>query len=341
MQKVITFGEIMLRLSPPGYRRFSQAHSFEAHFGGGEANVAVALANLGLPVEFITRLPENEMGHSTVMELRKRGVGTTNIIFGGERLGIYFLEKGAVHRGSKIIYDRSHSSFSTIKKRTIDWDEVFQDAQWFHWTGITPALSQNAADVCLEALEAANDLDITVSTDLSYRSKLWNYGKKPEEVMPGLVKRCDIILASSYAAEQYFGIQVEASGKNFDASNHHLSLCKQLMDHFPRAKKIVSTIRESKNASLNRYTGVLYDGTDLLEAPNYEITHMVDRVGGGDAFMGGLIYGLLTYNSDQKALEFAAAASALKHTIPGDANLANVAEIEDLMAGESSGRVSR
>jgi len=284
MKKIVTFGEIMLRLSPPGWKRFSQASSFEVIYGGGESNVAVSLANYGLPVDFVTRLPENDLGDCALMEMRKRGVNTQHIIRGGERLGIYFLETGAVSRGSKVVYDRAHSAISTIQKGMIDWEKVFEGAQWFHWTGITPAISQGAADACLEAIQVANKMGITVSTDL----------------------------------------------------------CKKLMEKFPRCKKVIVTLRGSISASHNSWSGVLYDGKKLYEAPTYQITDIVDRVGGGDSFMGGLICGLLKYkNDDQKALDFAVAASCLKHTIFGDANLATIEEVEKLMGGDASGRVSR
>jgi 2-dehydro-3-deoxygluconokinase len=345
MKKVITFGEIMLRLSPPGFSRFSQANSFDVVYGGGESNVAVSLANYGVPVEFITRLPQNDIGECALMEMRKRNVGTSNIIRGGERLGIYFLETGAVSRGSKVVYDRAHSAISTIEKGMIDWEEVFKDAEWFHWTGITPALSQGAADVCLEAIKAANELGVTVSTDLNYRAKLWKYGKEPGEIMPDLVEGCDVILGNEEDAEKHFGIHPDSvditQGDTMD-SQAYLSVCKKLKERFPRAKKIITTLRGSISASHNTWSGVLYNGDEFLESRTYQITHIVDRVGGGDSFMGGLIYGLLTYkDDDQKALDFAVAASCLKHTIYGDANLVTVDEVEKLMGGDASGRVAR
>ncbi|MDX1617961.1 MAG: sugar kinase [Balneolaceae bacterium] len=343
MKKVITFGEIMMRLSPPGHLRFSQADRFEVIYGGGEANVAVSLANYGIPVEYVTRLPDNDLGRSAMMELRKRGVGTNHILYGGERLGIYFLETGAVSRGSKVIYDRAHSAISTIEKGMIDWEEIFDGARWFHWTGITPAISQGAAEVCREAVSAAGELGLTVSTDLNYRAKLWNYGKEPGEVMPDLVSGCDIILGNEEDAEQHFGIHPEGvdvtEGESVD-SRAYRSVCEQLMDRFPRASKVVITLRGSISASHNSWSGVLFNGDEFLEAPTYQITHIVDRVGGGDSFMGGLIYGLLNHD-DQTALEFAVAASCLKHTIYGDANLVTVEEVEKLMGGDASGRVSR
>ena len=345
MKKVVTFGEIMLRLSPPNYRRFSQTNSFEVIYGGGESNVAVALANYGVSVDFITRLPENDIAECALMELRKRGVGTQQIIRGGERLGIYFLEIGAVSRGSKVVYDRAHSSMATIQAGMIDWEKAFHDADWFHWTGITPALSQGAADACLEAIACANKMGITVSTDLNYRKKLWNYGKKPSEIMPELVAGCDIILGNEEDAEKHFGLHPDGvdvtKGGSVDGQSY-LSVLKQLMEMFPRAKKVITTLRGSISASHNTWSGVLYDGNTFYEAPSYNITHIVDRVGGGDSFMAGLIYGLMNFKEDsQKALNFAVGASCLKHTIFGDANLATVNEVEKLIQGDTSGRVSR
>jgi 2-dehydro-3-deoxygluconokinase len=345
MKKVVTFGEIMLRLTPPGWKRFSQANSFEAIYGGGESNVAVSLANYGVPVDFVTRLPKNDIGRCALMEMRKRNVGTDHIVYGGDRLGIYFLEIGAVSRGSKVVYDRTHSAMSTIQVGMIDWEEVFKDAGWFHWTGITPAISQGAANTCLEAIQMANKMGITVSTDLNYRQKLWKYGKEPGEVMPELVAGCDVILGNEEDAEKYFGLHPEGldvtAGHEVDAKSY-LSVLQQLMEMFPRAKKVITTLRGSISASHNSWSGVLYDGKTLYEAPSYQITHIVDRVGGGDSFMGGLIYGLIQYpDDDQHALNFAVAASCLKHTVYGDANLATIDEVEKLMRGAASGRVAR
>jgi len=335
----------MLRLSPPGHLRFSQASSFDVIYGGGESNVAVSLANYGLHCEFVTRLPKNDIGDCALMELRKRNVGTQHIILGGERLGIYFLETGAVSRGSKVVYDRSNSSISTIQKGMIDWTEVFKDTKWFHWTGITPAISQGAADACLEAIQVANKMGVTVSTDLNYRKNLWQYGKSPRDVMPELVAGCDIILGNEEDAEKHFGLHPEGvdvtHGGTVDA-DAYLSVLKQLMDMFPRAKKVITTLRGSISASHNTWAGILYDGTTLFKSRNYDITHIVDRVGGGDSFMGGLIYGLIKYpTDDQKALDYAVAASCLKHTIFGDANLVTLDEVEKLMSGDASGRVAR
>ena len=346
MSKVITFGEIMLRLATPDYLRFSQSSTLSATFGGGEANVAVSLANYGVDVEFVTRLPKNDIAAACVGELRKYGVGIKNIVYGGERLGIYFLETGAVARPSKVVYDRAHSSISTIEKGMIDWEKVFEGADWFHWTGITPAISASAAEVCLEACEAANRLGVTVSCDLNFRKNLWKYGKTATEVMPALVECCDVILGNEEDAEKVFGIKPEgfdvtATGGEVEQAAFE-SVCRQLMQRFPRAKKVIITLRGSINANHNTWGGVLFDGQKLYASPRYDITHIVDRVGGGDSFMGGLIYGLREYKGDdQRALNFAVAASALKHTIYGDFNLVTVAEVENLMKGDGSGRVAR
>jgi len=342
-KKVVTFGEIMLRLATPSYLRFGQAGHFTATFGGGEANVAVSLANYGIPVEFVTRLPENDIAKTCMAELRKYGVGTKNIAWGGKRLGIYFLETGAVSRGSKVIYDRAYSAISEIEPGMINWDEVFDGAGWFHWTGITPAISQSAADVCLEAIQKANELGITVSCDLNFRKNLWKYGKPAAEVMPSLVEGCDIILGNEEDADKVLGIKpegVDVTAGHVDATAYK-SVSKQIMERFPCCKKVITTLRGSVSASHNTWSGVLWDGGKLYEAPTYDITHIVDRVGGGDSFMGGLIYGLLTYGDNQKALGFAVAASCLKHTVYGDFNQITVDEVEKLMAGDTSGRVAR
>jgi len=345
MQKVITFGEIMLRLATPGYKRFIQSDNLTATFGGGEANVAVSLANYGIPVEFVTRLPENEIAEWCLSELRKYNVGTRQIVRGGERVGIYFLETGAVARPSKVVYDRAYSSIAEVEKGMFNWKEILKDASWFHWTGITPALSQGAADTCLEAINTANEMGITVSCDLNYRKNLWKYGKKASDIMPELVEGCEIILGNEEDAEKVFGIkpegfQVEHTGGEVDAREFE-SVCRQLMQKFPRAKKVIITLRGSINANHNSWGGCLYSG-QLYQSRRYDITHIVDRVGGGDSFMGGLIYGLLTYEGDdQKALDFAVAASCLKHTVYGDFNLVSAPEVETLMKGDGSGRVVR
>ena len=342
--KIVTFGEIMLRLCTPNHLRFTQTSSFQASFGGGEANVAVSLANFGLNAEFVTRIPQNDLGNSVLMDLRKYNVGTQYIINGGDRLGIYFLETGAVARPSKVIYDRAHSSIAEIQPGMLDWDEILKDATWFHWTGITPAISEGAALVCAEAIKVANKKGITVSCDLNYRKNLWKYGKAASEVMPSLVAGCDVILGNEEDAEKVFGIKPEG----VDVSKGHVegaayeSVGKQLMEKFPYAKKVIITLRGSISADHNSWSGVLWNGATLYQSPTYQITHIVDRVGGGDSFMGGLVYGLLSFpDNDQKALDFAVAASCLKHTIQGDYNQVSVQEVMQLMKGDGSGRVVR
>ncbi len=334
----------MLRLATSDFLRFGQSEVYTATFGGGEANVAVSLANYGVPVDFISRLPKNDLGTACMMELRKFGVGVENLVWGGDRLGIYFLETGAVSRGSKVIYDRANSAVSEIKPGMIDWDKVFENAGWFHWTGITPAISQSAADVCAEAIRKANEKRITVSCDLNFRKNLWKYGKKASEVMPELVAGTDIVLGNEEDAAMVLGIKpegVDVTAGHVEAAAYE-SVSRQIMERFPRCKKVITTLRGSVNANHNSWSGVLWDGKTLFEAPTYQITHIVDRVGGGDSFMGGLIYGLLTWpDNSQKALNFAVAASCLKHTIYGDFNRVTVDEVEKLMGGDASGRVAR
>jgi 2-dehydro-3-deoxygluconokinase len=342
--KIVTFGEIMLRLSTPEHQRFSQVSSFCSSFGGGEANVAVSLANYGLHAEFVTRLPDNDIGRSVIMDLKKHSVGTENIIMGGDRLGIYFLETGSVSRPSKVVYDRSHSAVSEIKPGMIDWDKVFSGAVWFHWTGITPAISQGAADTCLEAILAAKKAGLTVSCDLNFRKNLWKWGSAAKQVMPGMVEYCDVILGNEEDAEKVFDIKpdkADVSAGKVESSEFE-SVCRKLKEKFPAAGKIIITLRGSLSADHNTWSGILFNGEKFFTAPVYQITHIVDRVGGGDSFMGGLIYGLMTYgDDDQKALNFAVAASCLKHTIHGDFNLVSVSEVEQLMKGDVSGRVIR
>ncbi len=344
MKRCVTFGEVMLRLSPPGFERFIQASSFNACYGGAEANVAVSLSGYGIPVDFVSRVPDNEIGASALQALRGHGIGTRLVQRGGERLGIYFLETGASARASRVLYDRAHSGMASITPGMIDWKDVFAGADWFHWTGITPALSETAALTVKEALEEARRHGLTISVDLNYRKRLWQWGKSPAEVMPDLVSACDIIIGNEEDAQKVFGIHpegIEVQSGHLDASAYE-SVGKQMMDHFPRCHRAVITLRGSISASHNRWSAVLWNGEDLLYGPTYEITPVIDRVGGGDAFVGGLIYGLLTYDGDdQKALNFGVAASCLKHTIPGDFNLLRVEEVENLLSGDTSGRVSR
>jgi 2-dehydro-3-deoxygluconokinase len=338
-KKIVTFGEIMLRLSPPGYQRFSQARSFDVIYGGGEANVAVSLANYGLPVDFVTRIPKNDIGEACIAFLRQYGVGVDKILLGGERLGIYFLEMGSMQRGSKVIYDRAHSSISTVALEMFDWQAIFADADWFHWTGITPAISAGTAAVCLEAIKAAKELGLIVSCDLNYRMNLWKWGKTPAEVMPELVSYCDVAIGNEEDAGKVFDITAPEADVTADQYRY---VCEKLAERFPQLQTIAITLRGSVSASHNTWSGVLWHLGDFYKGLKFDLTHIVDRVGGGDSFMGGLIYGLRTYAKDyQKALDFAIVASCLKHSIFGDFNLVTVAEVEKLMSGDASGRVSR
>lgn len=344
MTRVVTFGEIMLRLSPPGNLRFSQAHSFDVIYGGGESNVAASLAHFGIDTQYVTRLPKNDIGNACENYLRQFGVGTAHIVRGGERLGIYFLEHGAVHRGSKVVYDRAGSALAEIEPGMIDWEAAFTDADWFHWTGITPAISAGAAATCLEAVKAARVHGLIVSTDMNYRSKLWKWGKKPAEVMEELVSYCDVAIGNEEDAEKVFGIHApntDVTSGELDAEKYGY-VCEQLAVRFPQLSTIAITLRGSLSASHNAWSAMLWHSGQLYFGPNYDITHIVDRVGGGDSFMAGLIYGLLKYpENKQTALNFAVAASALKHTIFGDFNLVTVSEVEKIMGGDVSGRVSR
>lgn len=334
----------MLRLSPPGALRFVQARSFDLVYGGGESNVAVSLANFGHKTEFVTRLPAHEIGAACQQFLHQHNVGTRFILRGGERLGIYFLETGAAMRASQVVYDRANSSFASIKSGMLDWQEIFQDASWFHWTGITPAISESAALVCLQAVQVAHKMGVTVSCDMNYRAKLWKWGKTASEVMTQLVDNCDVLIGNEEDAEKVFFVKaLEAdvtAGKV--SSEQYVGVCEELHKIFPDLKKIAITLRGSFSASHNTWSGLLWQNGQIYQAPIYDITPIVDRVGGGDSFSGGLIHGLLNFPDDpQKCLNFAVAASALKHTVFGDFNLVTVPEVEKLMNGDASGRVNR
>lgn len=344
MSIVVSFGEIMLRLSPPNNLRFSQARSFDVIYGGGESNVAVSLSHFGVDARYVTRLPANDIGDACENYLRQFGIDTRYIVRGGDRLGIYYLEHGAVHRGSKVIYDRADSALATIQTSMIDWRAAFEGADWFHWTGITPAVSEGAAQTCLEAVQVAREMGLTISCDLNYRSKLWKWGRIPGDVMHELVEYCDVAIGNEEDAAKVFGIHAPdtdvTSGK-LDPSKYR-TVCQQLAQRFPQLKKIAITLRGSLSASHNTWSAVLWDSNELYIGPTLDITHIVDRVGGGDSFVAGLIYALLNFKDDyQHAVDFAVAASALKHTIFGDFNLVDVAEVEKLVGGDASGRVSR
>lgn len=343
MKPIITFGEIMLRLSPPGYLRITQANSFEASFGGAEANVAASLARFGLPVEFVTRLPNNDLGETCLAYLRRYGIGVSQIVRGGDRLGIYYLETGAAQRGSKVVYDRAGSSAATIQPGMVDWARVLDGAGWFHTTGITPAISASAADAALQAVKTAHELGLTVSIDMNYRKNLWKWGKKASEVMPELFAFCDVAVGNEEDAQDVFGIQalnadVTAGKVSADAYRY---VCEKLVERFPNLKSVAITLRGSLSASHNTWSGVLWDQGRFYQARAYDIDYIVDRVGGGDSFTGGLIYGMLTRADRQYALDFAVAASCLKHSIYGDFTEISVAEVEKLMSGDASGRVAR
>ena len=340
---VVTFGEIMLRLAPPGFERFLQSPQFVATFGGGEANVAVALAGFGQPARYVTVLPPNHpIADAFLGELRRFGVEADHVVRGKGRLGIYFVEPGANQRPSKVVYDRDNSAIALAKPGDIDWNKSFAGAGWFHITGITPALSQSAADLSLEALQAARSAGLTVSCDLNYRKNLWKYGKTSQQVMSELFRLVDIGIANEEDCQAALGIHVDVdvhSGKL--EPEQYRKLAETVLGAYPNLKALAVTLRESKSASHNGWSACLHNRQDFLLSRHYEITHIVDRVGGGDSFAGGLIFGLLNLPSHQDALEFAVAASCLKHSIPGDFNRFTREEVEQLVKGGGAGRVVR
>ncbi len=339
-KKVITFGEIMLRLAPEGYYRFVQAESYGATFGGGEANVAVSLANYGFDAAFVTKLPKHDIGQAAINSLRRFGVDTSYITRGGERVGIYFLEKGASQRPSKVIYDRAASSISTASASDFDWNKIFEGVDWFHFTGITPALGDNVADICMEACKAAKEKGITISCDLNYRNKLWSK-QKAGEVMGKLCEYVDVCIANEEDAGDVFGIKASNTDVTSGKVNHegYKDVAKQLADRFGFSK-VAITLRGSISANDNNWAAMLYDGNDYYFSKSY-LMHIVDRVGGGDSFGGGLIYACLSDYAPQEAIEFAVAASCLKHSIEGDFNQVSVDEVKKLAGGDASGRVQR
>lgn len=339
-KKVITFGEIMLRLAPQGYYRFVQADTFGATYGGGEANVAVSLANYGFDAKFVTKLPSHEIGQAAINALRKYGVDTSYIARGGDRVGIYFLEKGASQRPSKVIYDRAGSSISTASKSDFNWKEIFAGAHWFHFTGITPALNENVAEICLEACKAAKEMGVKVSCDLNYRNKLWSK-EKAGQVMGELCKYVNVCIANEEDAADVFGIKAADTDVTAGSVNHegYRDVAKQLGERFG-FEKVAITLRESLSANDNNWSAMLYDGTDYFFSKKYHM-HIVDRVGGGDSFGGGLIYAILQGYDSQETIEFAVAASCLKHSVEGDFNMVSVDEVAKLAGGDGSGRVQR
>jgi 2-dehydro-3-deoxygluconokinase len=342
MKRVVTFGEIMLRLAPPGFERFLQTGQFVATFGGGEANVAVSLAGFGWPASFATVIPSNPIGEAMVAELRRFGVDTSNIQRGKGRMGVYYVETGANQRPSKVVYDRENSAIALAKRGDLNWDEIFAGAGWFHITGITPAISASCADLAMEAVQRAQAMGLTVSCDLNYRKNLWKYGKSAADVMRELVKHTDVVVANEEDCQMTLGVQTTVdvhSGELQHAA--YQELAENVLSEFPNIQKIAITLRESRSASHNGWSACLHDRQQFLVSKHYEITHIVDRVGGGDAFAGGLIYGLLALANPAEALDFAVAASCLKHSIPGDFNRFSVDEVQNLVKGDASGRVQR
>ncbi len=340
MKKVITFGELMLRLAPEGYLRFVQADTFGATFGGGEANVAVSLANYGYNAAFVSKLPDHDIGQMAVNSLRKYGVDTSKIVRGGERVGIYYLEKGASQRPSKVIYDRAYSSISQAQSEDFDWEYIFAGADWFHFTGITPALGDNVAKICLEAVKAAKKLGVKVSCDLNYRKKLWTR-EKAGQVMAELMPYVDVCIANEEDASDVFGIKAADTDITSGKVNHegYKDVAKQLKDRFG-FEYVAITLRSSISANDNDWAAMLYDGNDYYFSRQYRM-HIVDRVGGGDSFGAGLIYSMLKEMEPQQIIEFAVAASCLKHSVEGDYNMMSVSEVMNLVGGNASGRVQR
>ena len=340
--KYLTFGEIMLRLKSPGHERFFQSPMLEATFGGGEANVAVSLANYGEDVGFLSVLPKNAIGDECIKELRRFGVDTSRVVRGGERLGIYYLETGANQRPSKVVYDRAYSAIAMAKPGDIDWEKTFAGVEWFHITGITPAISESAMELSLESVKEAKKRGITVSCDLNYRKNLWKYGKKASEVMRELANYVDVAIANEEDVQKSLEIttDVNVESGELDRSKYK-ALGDKVLAAYPDMKMIAITLRESKSADWNGWAACLNDREHFYESKRYEIRDIIDRVGGGDSFAGGLIYGLNNYESRQQALEFAVAASCLKHSIDGDFNRVDVDEVEKLMGGDGTGRVQR
>lgn len=340
--RVVTFGEIMLRLKSPGYDRLFQSPTLEATFGGAEANVAVSLASFGVPVTFVTALPENAVGDACVAELRSFGVDTSRVRRQGDRVGIYYLETGANQRPSRVVYDRAGSSISTAAVGDFEWDAIFDGASWFHLSGITPAISASAAALSMEAAQVARAKGITVSCDYNFRKNLWKYGKRAPHVMRALVQHVNVGIANEEDCQKALGVEigVDVHSGPLD-SEKYSALAERVLEEFPSLDKQVITLRESASANRNGWSAVLHNRNEFHVSPRYEITDIVDRVGSGDSFAAGLIYGMLTFGDDARALEFATAASCLKHSIPGDFNRVSVPEVEALLKGDATGRVQR
>lgn len=340
---VATFGEVMLRLTPPGFERLLQSPHLIATFGGGEANVAISLAQFGVPSRFITVLPAaNALADNFLGELRRFGVDDGAVVRAAGRMGIYFVETGANQRPSKVLYDRERSAIALAKPGSIDWKAALKDAAWFHITGITPAIGASAAELAMESVHAAKQMGLQVSCDLNFRKNLWRWGKAAGEVMPELVKMTDVCIANEEDCQKCINVHVDIDVESGTLEREkYQELCERVLATFPNLKMLAVTLRESKSASSNGWSACLYDGKDFLLSRRYDITHIVDRVGGGDSFAAGLIYGLDNLPSHREALEFAVAASCLKHSIPGDFNRFTVDEVKALAQGDSSGRVQR
>jgi 2-dehydro-3-deoxygluconokinase len=340
--KAVTFGEIMLRLAAPGYERFLQTSRFVATFGGAEANVAVALASFGIPATYITVLPSNAIGDAAVAELKRFGVDTSHTVRAPGRLGVYYLEAGANQRPSRIVYDRDHSAIALAKPGDISWRNAFGDATWFHISGVTPAISSSAADLALESVGHARDAGLTVSCDLNYRKNLWKWGKTAREVMPALAKSADVLIANEEDIQATLGLeaQVDVQSGQLDRGQYE-KLAGRVLSAYPNLRALAITLRESVSASHNGWSGCMHDGQHFRTSRRYDITHIVDRVGAGDCFAAGLIYGMLAGLATQETLDFAVAASCLKHSIPGDFSRVSVAEVNALLKDGGSGRVQR
>jgi 2-dehydro-3-deoxygluconokinase len=342
MKKYITFGEIMLRLKSPNHERFFQSPLLEATFGGGEANVAVGLARFGLNTAYVSVIPDNSIGDACLGELKRHNVNTTLIVRKGERLGVYFLEAGANQRPSKIVYDRSHSAIAEARAGDIDWDKIFDGASWFHITGITPAISLSVSELSLEAVKKAREKGITISCDLNFRKKLWKYGKSAPEVMGELVKYADIVIGNEEDCQKALGVKVDIDVESGRLqAKKYKKLTDKVLSLYPNIKKIAITLRESHSANYNGWSAVLNNREEFLISKKYEIHNIVDRIGAGDTFVAGLIYGLNNLSNDKEALDFAVAASCLIHSISGDLPLLSVEEVKSLTGGASSGRVQR
>jgi 2-dehydro-3-deoxygluconokinase len=329
--KVVTFGEVMMRLSPPGHQRYSQATQLDVHYGGSEANVAVSLAHFGIETEHVTCFPDNVFGRTAAAHLSSNGVNISHVTYSDGRLGLYFIEHGVDYRSSKVIYDRFDSAFAKLTPRNLDWESILSGATWFHWSGITPAISNLAAKACAEAIETARRLGIKISADINYRRNLWNYGRTANEIMPELISQSDVVFGGIVDFENC----ADVTASTFEEG------CKRLQKNFPSVSLIASTERESTHSSHQKISAILWTKNSLLSSKAYELTNIIDRVGAGDAFVAGLIYGSLSQMDNQETLDFAVAASALKHTIAGDVNLVDATEVKTLAKGENVGKLLR